>query len=242
MRPPLLQVRDRTGSWRTIVEDIGFPVGRPQTLVVDLRGLVPALTRGAHRDQHAHATGIRFSWIAAAVMRPPARLAAVRAPPFCAWRGFSCRVSGDGREPHATITRASPARRRGRRCVGGYTREGDVRELLTRDSDDMFVIAMPGRRDRLSLRRRGVAAAHAGIGRARSCCIADGFSKEMNPRSATPDGLGPLPFHRMTRYPYGSDEAYPSTPAHRESLLRYQTRLIRTAVPPIETHDARAKN
>ncbi len=45
MRPPLLQVRDGTGAWRTIIEDIGFPVGRPQTIAVDLRGLVPGGSR-----------------------------------------------------------------------------------------------------------------------------------------------------------------------------------------------------
>jgi formamidase len=38
MKPPALQVEDASGAWPTVVEDIGIPVGRPQTVVVDLAG------------------------------------------------------------------------------------------------------------------------------------------------------------------------------------------------------------
>jgi Flp pilus assembly protein TadD len=38
LRPPSLQVRDATGAWRTVIDQIGVPVGRPQTVVVDLTG------------------------------------------------------------------------------------------------------------------------------------------------------------------------------------------------------------
>ncbi len=63
---------------------------------------------------------------------------------------------------------------------------------------------------------------------------ADGFSKEMNLNSASPDELLPLPFHGMTRYPYAAPEAYPSTPAHREYLERYNTRVVPRSVPSID--------
>src|SRR5262249_58310568 len=39
LQPPRLEIRDG-GGWRTIVDDIGIPVGRPQTIAVDLRGRV----------------------------------------------------------------------------------------------------------------------------------------------------------------------------------------------------------
>ena len=237
MRAPLLQVRDGTGAWRTIIEDIGFPVGRPQTIPVDLRGLVP----GGSREVRI-VTNMRVYWDQILVDTSGGSSATreTRSGPSAAvlaWRGFSMPVSGDGREPHgydySRVTGASPWKT----LVGAYTREGDVRPLV-HDSDDMFVIAMPG--DQIAVAFDIAAFPPLAPDRTRTFLLyADGFSKEMNPRSATPDRLGPLPFHRMTRYPYGSDEAYPSTPAHRESLMRYQTRLIRTAVPPIETHDAR---
>ena len=38
---PSLQVRGEGGEWHTVIEDIGVPVGRPQTVVVDLTGKLP---------------------------------------------------------------------------------------------------------------------------------------------------------------------------------------------------------
>ena len=37
--PPSLQLRDASGRWRTAIAEIGIPVGRPQTIVVDLSAL-----------------------------------------------------------------------------------------------------------------------------------------------------------------------------------------------------------
>jgi hypothetical protein len=71
---------------------------------------------------------------------------------------------------------------------------------------------------------------------------ANGFSKEMNPRSATPDRIEPLPFHGMTGYPYGADEAYPSTSVHLDYLRRYQTRTVRKPLPPLDGARASAQN
>src|SRR5262249_7782760 len=39
---PSLQIRNARGEWRTVIEDIGIPVGRPQTIAVDLSGLIDA--------------------------------------------------------------------------------------------------------------------------------------------------------------------------------------------------------
>ena len=98
----------------------------------------------------------------------------------------------------------------------------------------MFVVSMPG--DHLAVSFDVSAFPPLGPGETRTFLLyADGFSKEMNLRSATPDRLGPMPFHRMSRYPYGPDEAYPSTPSYRDYLSRYQTRTVHRSVPPIET-------
>ena len=40
MVPPMLQVPDGPGRWRTVIGEIGFPVGRPQTVPVDLTGVI----------------------------------------------------------------------------------------------------------------------------------------------------------------------------------------------------------
>ena len=49
LTPPALQVKDANGAWRTAIEDIGIPVGRPQTVVVNLarKGSARHLARSA---------------------------------------------------------------------------------------------------------------------------------------------------------------------------------------------------
>ena len=117
---------------------------------------------------------------------------------------------------------------------GRYTREGDVRELLAR-ADDMFVIAKPG--DEIALSFDAAAAGPLPDGWTRTfLLLADGFSKEMDINSASPDVVEPLPFHAMTQYPYAGQEHYPDTAAHRayrDSLQhahRHQT--VPTLVAP----------
>jgi len=87
----------------------------------------------------------------------------------------------------------------------------------------MFAIAAPGDEVALTFAAGGAPPLPRGWART-FLSVCDGFSKEMNIRSATPDALAPLPFHAMRGYPYGPDERYPDTPAHRAYLERYNTR------------------
>jgi hypothetical protein len=64
--------------------------------------------------------------------------------------------------------------------------------------------------------------------------FAHGYSKEMDINSASPDVATPLPFRDMKQYPYAPPEAYPSTPAHRDYLQRYNTRVVGRPLPPID--------
>jgi hypothetical protein len=121
--------------------------------------------------------------------------------------------------------------------VGRYTREGDVRTLLDR-VDDMFVIARPG--DEIALSFDASALPPLESGWARTFLLyANGYSKEMNPRSASPDTVGPLPFRKMTKYPYGPDEHYPDDAAHRDYLERFNTRVAMRPIPSIYSVTAR---
>src|SRR5439155_1467041 len=83
----------------------------------------------------------------------------------------------------------------------------DGRQILG-EADDQFVIARPG--DEITLSFDAAAIGPVPDGSARTFfLIADGFSKEMDINSASPDTVEPLPFHAMSRYPYGSNERYP---------------------------------
>jgi hypothetical protein len=115
---------------------------------------------------------------------------------------------------------------------GGYTRFGDVRPLLGA-VDDRFVIAAPG--DELAVAFDATALAPLAEGWRRTFLLfADGFSKEMNLRSASPDRVEPLPFHAMTTYPYALHEHYPATAEHARYRAEYNTRRIGRSLPPLE--------
>lgn len=231
--PPSLEIKDSDGRWHVAIENIGFPVGRPQTVVVDLSDL-PASVREVRIS-----TSMRVYWDWVRVARSheaeAEQAALTRLEPLAAdlrWRGFSAEVTPDGREPYSyDYQRVSPTSP-WKLLPGRYTREGDVRELLTR-TDDMFVIARPGDDIALSFDARTLPPLGAGWTRT-FLLYAGGFSKEMDLNSSSPDQLAPLPFHAMTRYPYASPEAYPSTDAHRDYAKRYNTRIVPRVLPPLE--------
>ena len=56
--PPSLEVKGPDGRWQTAIEDIGMPVGRPQTVVVDLSETSPrGRARGPDQDDDADLLG-----------------------------------------------------------------------------------------------------------------------------------------------------------------------------------------
>ena len=232
MKAPELQVKDTRGQWRTAIADIGIPVGRPQTIVVDLTGKFPTRNREVRI-----VTNMRIYWdqILVDTSSGGAPLEMTRVNPSIAdlhWRGFSAEVSPDGRESFSyaydRVTLSSPWKV----MPGHYTREGDVRELLMR-SDDMFVISRPG--DEISLSFDATKLRPILKGWKRTFLVyADGFSKEMDINSASPDQVAPLPFHAMKSYPYSERESYPMTRAHLAYIERYNTRFVRSPLPPVD--------
>jgi hypothetical protein len=231
LTPPALQVKDAAGRWRTAIEQIGIPVGRPQTVPVDLSD---HLRPGEHEVRIV--TSMRVYWDRIAVGRKAAgaELPMTRLDPISATlrsRGFSAEVRPDGTEPptydYGRVSTLSPWKV----MAGRYTREGDVRELLTA-SDDMFAIGRPG--DELSV-QFDAALPPPAAGRKRTYLLfADGYSKEMDINSATPDFVEPLPFHRMTGYPYPAGERYPDTPEHHRYRETFNTRVVVRPIPPVE--------
>jgi hypothetical protein len=231
LEPPMLHVRSPSGAWRSL-GTIGIPVGRPQTLVVDLTGKLQA----GERELRIR-TNMRIYWDRILVDRSGGGSAAriTRLDPVTAdlrWRGFSAEVAAAGRQPltydYDRVTHISPWKT----MVGRYTREGDVRDLLTK-IDDMFVISRPG--DELALAFDAAALPRLRPDERRTFLLfADGFSKEMDISSATPHTVEPLPFHGMRGYPYGPGERYPRTAAHLEYQTRYNSRIVSKSLPPLE--------
>ena len=147
-------------------------------------------------------------------------------------RGFSAAVSPDGRPPFSYDYTLVSGDAPWKLLPGRYTRPGDVRELLAA-TDDLFVTARPGDEIALSFEALGLPPLPAGWRRT-FLLYADGFSKEMDVHSASPDGLSPRPFHGMTRYPYGPGESYPLTRERQAMIDRYETRVVAFPLPPLE--------
>jgi hypothetical protein len=263
-----------------VIDQIGIPVGRPQTVAVDLSGKFLSPSREVRIT-----TSMRVYWdqiladtsgTAASVALPAAgsfspmpastyvdaqrtfgtrdsqrtttpdspqherilgleglsvvRLDAVQAD--LRWRGFSKEISPDGRKPlvydYDQVSPVMPWKQ----MAGRYTREGDVRELLAH-IDDRFVVSRPG--DELAIAFDAAALPPLAAGERRTLLLyAHGYSKEMNPRSASPDATEPLPFGAMSSYPYPPSESYPDTPVHRAYRERYNSRGVSRTLPPLE--------
>ena len=230
---PSLEVKDDHGVWRTAGLAVGIPVGRPQTIVLDLEG---HLSPDEHEVRLVTSMRIYWDQIVVASRASTDDVRMTRLLPVTAHlhaRGFSAEIRPAGTEPpsydYARVTQVSPWKT----MVGRYTREGDVRELLT-STDDMFVIARNG--DEIALEFDAAAIEPLPAGWTRTFFMrADGFSKEMDLNSASPDAVEPLPFHAMSGYPYAESEHYPETPEHRRYRETYNTRVVTRAVPLVGT-------
>jgi hypothetical protein len=227
--PPRLEAEQADGTWRTVVEDVGIPVGRPQTIVADLAGKL-----GPSRRVRV-VTTMRVYWDQAAAAAPvpdvplePVALDPVRA--VLRERGFSAAATED--EPlafdYARVSSLSPWKT----MPGRYTRVGDVRLLLAA-TDDAFVVSRPG--DEVGVSFDASALPPVGPGRARTFLLqGDGFSKEMDINSASPDVVLPLPYHGMRSYPYVEADAPPAARRAAERAQAWNTRLVVRPLVPIE--------
>jgi hypothetical protein len=228
LTPPALQVKDAAGRWVTALAEIGVPVGRPQTILVDLsdRFLSPSREVRIQTSMRVYWDRIEVARVAGpAVVPVTTTLPAARAD--LRWRGFSAPLTSD--EPlafdYAKVTPQSPWKQ----LPGRYTREGDVRELL-RTVDDALVVSRPGDEVALAFEAAALPALPAGWTRT-YLLHGDGFSKEMDINSASPDQAWPLPTHACATGGAGCATRPPSPLDEPAWFTRYNTRVVGRQVP-----------
>lgn len=233
--PPLLEVLGDDGRWVTAVADLGLPGGTRRRIAVELSGLFPGKARSVRI-----VTNMCVYWDAAFVATqattPAVRLTHL-APGKARlrFRGFSRNHVTDGRtQPEWFDYHEVSATSSWNPTPGLYTRFGDVRELLDR-VDDRYVIMGAGDEVELRFAASGLPELPSGWTRD-YLLLVDGWAKENEANTAFGDSVTPLPFHGMSRYPYGPGESYPGTPRHTADLVRYHTRpamrLLRPLVGP----------
>ena len=230
--PPFLEVQDENGEWTTAIADVGLPGGNLRTIAVDLSGQFPAGTRKVRLTTNM-CVYWDMAYIALGTSSPAARL--TRLPPSTAnlrFHGFSRNYVPEGRtQPESFDYQQVSATTNWNPTPGLYTRFGEVRELLRRE-DDRYVIMGAG--DEIDLRFVASDLPDLPPGWTRDyLLLVDGWAKENEANTAFGDSVTPLPFHAMSEYPYGPDERYPDTPAHRADLERYHTRPALRLLRPL---------
>ncbi|HEX5760000.1 MAG TPA: FG-GAP-like repeat-containing protein [Thermoanaerobaculia bacterium] len=229
---PYLQVKDERGEWRTALEDMGIPAGKPKTIVVDLGGKWLSAAREVRI-----VTSLCVYWdevfLAAETGEPPAALAEVPAASAALrFRGFSRPVvHPERKQPESFDYQSWMPVSMWNPTPGLYTRYGDVLELL-REVDDRMVVMGSG--DELRLRFDGRALPPLPAGWRRDFLLAvDGWAKDGDANTAFSQTVEPLPFHGMSRYPYPESERFPDGPEHRAYRERYNTRPALRLLRPL---------
>ncbi|MBV9082211.1 MAG: VCBS repeat-containing protein [Acidobacteriaceae bacterium] len=231
---PYLQVKDAAGNWKTVVDDMGMPSGKPKSIVVDLRNKFLSSAR-----QVRIVTNLCIYWDEAFLIDDSA-VPTVRVTPVNAnaadlhFRGFSRAIIDPKRQqPEQFVYQDVSFVSNWNPTPGFYTRYGDVRPLVT-DIDDRLVIMASG--DELSLKFRAANLPALPDGWARDfLLLVDGWAKDADANTAYSQSVTPLPFHAMSAYPYRADEHFPEDPVHREYVREYLTRpalhLMRPLAP-----------
>ncbi len=226
---PKLQVKNKRGEWQTVIDSIGISIGRPQTIVADLTGKFLTDSREVRI-----VTNFKTFWDKIAVDTSEQKdVKTTEIKPSLAnlrERGFSEEIKYGEMIAANYDTVLKDAR--WKYFSGNFTKLGEVRELLEA-VDDVFVVSKTGDELVLSF------AALPELPKNKKYTFllyADGYSKEMDINSGSPDAVFPLPFKGMKKYPYAAtDEQFPMTDEKRKIYDQYTTRTVKGVLPRIET-------
>jgi hypothetical protein len=220
-QPPALLIPDGQGGWENAIPNMGFPCGKLQTVAVDLP--LSRFPKGDYRVRIATAMELYWNEAFFTVDEPdvPVHVTSLSAATAdLHYRGFSQRYQDTPSSPflfNYDIVDRSPA---WLPIPGPYTRCGDVTELLAAP-DDRYAVMGVG--DELTLHFAAVPPARPGR-KHTFLFYASGWLKDFDMNGGASDRVGPLPFERMSRYPYERPEFFPQTPEQAEFVKRYLTR------------------
>jgi tetratricopeptide (TPR) repeat protein len=220
---PYIQVKDATGNWKTVIEDMGIPSGKPKTMAVDLSGKFLSASREVRI-----VTNLCVYWDEIFLVEdnaaPPSRMTTM--PNVSAdlhFRGFSkATIHPQRKQPerfdYQTVSFTSMWNPTG----GNYTRYGPVEGLLAELDDRMLIM---GSGDEVRLLFNAVGLPELPVGWKRDfLLLVDGWAKDADANTAFSQTVLPLPFHGMSRYPYPAGERFPDDPVHAQYLKDYITR------------------
>ncbi|HEX5235872.1 MAG TPA: FG-GAP-like repeat-containing protein [Silvibacterium sp.] len=231
---PYVEAQMPDGSWKQIIDDMGFPAGLPRTIVVDLTGKLPV---GARKIRLT--TNLQIYWDQALVDNGAgndASQARQTEMPLArgrlAFRGYPQQIEsatiegatgdsppGDLTYNYDRISATGPFQWQ----RGSYTRYGDVTPLLGA-VDNHYVIFGSGEEIDAEFSGAKLPALPAGWKRD-YFFYANGFVKDMDFYEASPFTVAQMPFHGESTYPYPAKEHYPDDGASLDYRLDWNDRF-----------------
>ena len=220
---PYLEAQMPDGSWKRILDDMGFPAGLPRTIVVDLTGKLPAGTRKVRIS-----TNLQIYWDQVLIDNAPdsTKVRRIELPlvgSSLAFRGYPQQIDGetpgDLTYDYEKVSMTGPFSRQ----RGTYTRYGDVTQLL-KAADDQYVIFGTGEDIDLEFSASSLPGLPKGWKRD-YFFYANGYVKDMDFYEALPFTVAEMPFRKMSAYPYSDKEHYPDDPASNAYRLEWNDRF-----------------
>jgi hypothetical protein len=231
---PYLQVKDAAGNWKTVVEDMGIPSGKPKTMAVNLSGKFLSASREVRI-----VTNLCVYWdeifLVESDAPPPVRL--TTAPMGSAtlhFRGFSkATIHPERKQPEKFDYQTVSETSMWNPTPGNYTRYGSVAPLLAEPDDRMVIM---GSGDEMQLRFDATALPPLPAGWKRDfLLLVDGWAKDADANTAFSQTVLPLPFHGMSSYPYPATQHFPGDKIHQDYIREYNTRPALRLIRPLCT-------
>jgi hypothetical protein len=222
---PYLQVINKKGEWETVIENLGFPMGKDKTVIADLSS---KFLSGDHRIRIRTNMEIYWDYIFFSEKSSDSPVVSSVLNPVSAdlnYRGFSHSYRKGGRYgPHWFDYADADKNKKWRDLSGNYTRYGDVLPLLT-ESDNKYVISNAGDETSLNFETKGLPELKKGWKRD-FLIHSVGWVKDGDINTALGSTVLPLPFHGMKSYPPSESDFYPKDAEHQKYLKEYNTRVV----------------
>ncbi len=222
---PVIQVMNKNGNWETVLNNVGFPMGKDKTVIAELSGKfltsdnrIRILTNmEIYWDQIFFSNGNSNAPVVSTVLYP--EMADIH------YRGFSRTYRKGGRYgPHWFDYYDVDENVKWRDLTGNYTRYGDVVPLL-QESDNKYIISNAG--DETSITFNTDKLPELQEGWKRDFLIRSvGWVKDGDINTAMGNTVMPLPFHGMSSYPPSETDVYPQNSDLNKYIQEYNTRIV----------------
>lgn len=233
LRPVQLEVF-RDGAWSVLDDNLGLPMGKSKTMVIDLVGLLSATELGSDVLRLRVSTSMQIYWNHASLVVNGNEVADERvewrqlAPDFADlhYRGYSALEPRVDSAPHRFDYDRVDVAPRFRDQVGRYTAYGDVLErlasteagLVIMNAGDELTLTYPAPQSRPGLERTFV-------------LFSDGWVKDADVHTQFSQTVAPVPHHGMPGYDMkapgtGGDRRDPASGATSAASAAAQSRRI----------------